>query len=485
MKKFLGGKKKQTIGILIFILAIISLPGSFFAKDKKHGCEVIVKKKDGATIKAELLIVKNDEIILMDSFNMSGITLTADEIQKITITKKSRFFKGIGLGLVIGGGSGALLGFASGDDDSGWFRWTAEEKAVMGGLGLGVVGLLTGGIVGAIKGIDESVVLEGRTPEEMKLILKKLNSRSRFPQDVPQTFQESILKQIQKGKEEDQGKVGDKLKHLNPSTSIDSPKSSGSKFNRIHISLRPGYFASQGTTNTVNLFKKIGFGDTKPGGNLTFLWFSFGSYGPTDFPKVEKNPTFYFSDIRIDYSMTRKWALGIGYAPLGKHAVCGYKFILVNRGKETYYTNLFLKENYSGEMYYLSAAWMPIPDAFLKKFGFSLGVAAGISDIRLNYATSKWEYSDSEGESIKLSKKGLVLAARAEFNYFFNKRCSLGLDTEYRYMPLRVKRIQITGSYDDLTEDMELINSFMQIDIPGHSMNLGGFRLGMNIGIHF
>lgn len=485
MKKYSRGKKKRAIGIIIFILTIISLHGNSFAKDRKHGSDVIVQKKDGKTIKAELLAVKNDEIILMDSFNMSGITLKSDEIQKITITKKSSIFKGMGFGLLIGGGSGALLGLASGDDDPGWFSMTAGEKAAMGGLGFGILGALTGGVVGAIKGIDDAVVLEGGTPEETKLILKKLNSRSRFPQVVPQPVQEFILNQVRKNKEDNLGKNENAPKSVNPVTSIDPPKSSGPKFNRIHISLRSGYFASQGAADTVNFFERIGFGDTKPGGNLTFLWFSFGSYGPTEFPQINEKPVIYFSDIRIDYSLTRKWALGIGYAPLGKHSVCGYKLILVNRGGGAYYSDLYLKENYSGEMYYLSGSWMPIPDAFLKKVGFKLGVSAGISDIRLNYETSKWECSDSEGESINFSKKGLVLAGYAEIDYYFNKRWSLGVNAEYRYMPIRVEGTQITGYYDDLNEDMELINSFMKIDIPEHNMNLGGFRFGINFGIHF
>lgn len=188
MKKHAKGKSKRAFGILITILAVLTLYGSASAKDKKHGSEVIVLKKDGKTIRAELLAVKNDEIILMDSLNMSGITLKSDEIRKITIVKKSGFFKGIGYGLVIGGASGALLGFASGDDDPGWFSFTADEKAAMGAMGFGILGAVTGGVIGLIKGMDDSVVLEGKTPEERKLILKKLNSRSRFPQQIPQSL---------------------------------------------------------------------------------------------------------------------------------------------------------------------------------------------------------------------------------------------------------------------------------------------------------
>ena len=461
--------KKQFI---ILILTFFILLGNLSAKDRKKGADIIVQKKDGKIIKGELLAVKNDAIILMDSLNLSGITMKSKEIQKITIAKKSGFFKGLGLGLVIGGGSGALLGLASGDDKPGLFSMTAGEKTAVGGLGFGILGALAGGIVGAIKGIDESVVLEGRTPEEMERVLKKLNTKSRFPQAVPQIYQEIEPEPLGNNKEEKLGEIGFK-------------KSSGQKFSRIHISLRPGYFSSQGATDTVHFFEKIGMGDTKPGGNVTFFGISFGSYGPTEFPQVNKKPVIFFAETRIDYSLTRNLALGIGYAPLGNHSVCGYKNILVYGEGRTYYSNLYLKENYSGEMFYLSGSWMPIPDAFLRKVGLKLGVSAGISNIKLNYQTSEWEHSESGGENIEFSKKGLVLAGFAELDYYFNKRLSLGVSTEYRYIPIRIGRIQIMGYYDDLDDNMELINSSMLIDIPEHNMNLGGFRLGISIGLHF
>lgn len=485
MKKQSAGKQRQKIRVIIFILTFFILLGNLSARDRKKGADIIVQKKDGKTIKGELLAVKNDAIILMDSINLSGIKMKSKEIQKITIAKKSGFFKGLGLGLVIGGGSGALLGLASGDDKSGWFSMTAGEKAAVGGLGFGILGALAGGIVGAIKGVDESVVLEGRTPEEMERVLIKLNTKSRFPQAVPQIYQEIEPDPMGNSKEEKLGENENMPRSFNAEKTNDSNKSYGQKFSRIHISLRPGYFPSQGTTDIVHFFEKIGFGDTKPGGNVTFFGISFGSYGPTEFPQVNKKPVIFFAETKIDYSLTRNLALGIGYAPLGKHSVSGYKKILVYREGRTYYSNLYLNENYSGEMFYLSGSWMPIPDAFLRKVGLKLGVSAGISNIKLNYQTSKWGYSESGGENIAFSKKGLFLAGFAELDYYFNKRLSLGVSTGYRYMPIRIERTQIMGFYDDLDDNMELINSSMLIDIPEHNMSLGGFRFGINLGLHF
>lgn len=48
--------------------------------------------------------------------------------------------EGLGLGLLSGVVTGAVIGFADGDDESGFFAFTAEEKALLGGILLGGAG---------------------------------------------------------------------------------------------------------------------------------------------------------------------------------------------------------------------------------------------------------------------------------------------------------------------------------------------------------
>jgi hypothetical protein len=52
----------------------------------------------------------------------------------------------------MGAFSGGLIGFASGDDPpgSGFFTFTAGEKAAFGAIGFGVLGGIIGGIAGAV-----------------------------------------------------------------------------------------------------------------------------------------------------------------------------------------------------------------------------------------------------------------------------------------------------------------------------------------------
>lgn len=482
MKKERFMRKRERIIVIIVLFAVTVLATDSYAKEKKHGSQLVIQKEDGQIIKAELLAVKESKLILIDSVSLSGMTLDIKDIKSIRIAKKSKFFQGLGYGLLIGGGSGALLGFLSGDDDPGWFSFKAGQKAMMGGLAFGILGTSTGGIWGAIKGIDETINLEGRSPEYAKLILKKLNSKSRFPKELPRNFKELTLmlkKEIKNSVENEESlenQIQFKEKHLQGSSSP--------KFSRIHFTFKPGYFNSQGINDYVRLFKNFGFGDTKPGGKATFLWFSFGSYGPTDFPRVAKDPVIYFGDIKIEYSINQKFAIGIGYAPLGEHEIHGYKYILLNRKGKQYYTNLFLIGNFSGAAYYLSCSWMPIPDAFLKKSSFKLGAGIGLNALSVNFKTSQYEHSEVESDNIIISKKDLVFMGFAEYDYYFNRHWSFGVNAEYKYAPTKIKAFQLTGYYDDLDEQNNLIVSSMLIDIPGHKVNFGGFGFGINFGLH-
>jgi hypothetical protein len=88
----------------------------------------------------------------------------------VSVERKSHGWAGAGIGLVAGAALGAIAGEAAGDDppqpcdDVGCLfviRMTANEKAAMGAIGLGLVGTIAGGIVGHFHRTDrwESVVV--------------------------------------------------------------------------------------------------------------------------------------------------------------------------------------------------------------------------------------------------------------------------------------------------------------------------------------
>ena len=167
---------------------------------------------------------------------------------------------------------------------------------------------------------------------------------------------------------------------------------------------------------------------------------------------------------------------------LGESEVQGYRYIPIERDGKSYYSELYLNANLTGELYYFMVSWMPLPDVFLRKTSFALGVGAGWCRLNLQYATLN---SLAEpNNQMSFSEDAIALMGLAEFNYFFSRTLSLGINVEYRYAPVRVGSFSLQGAYYDLDENSNLIESVTPVTVPKHRVNSGGFRFGMSIGFH-
>jgi hypothetical protein len=118
--------------------------------------------------------------------NATKVDVRLNELRGLSIEKRGSFLKGLGIGVLSGAVTGALLGFLSGDDkqeqENRWaiLSFSAEQKALVSGLFFGVVGGAIGGIAGALKGADESITLDGMSSEKLGRVEAKLASRARY-----------------------------------------------------------------------------------------------------------------------------------------------------------------------------------------------------------------------------------------------------------------------------------------------------------------
>jgi len=152
------------------------LSANLYAKERR-GAILIIIKKDGEQIEGELIVVKKNSLLL---FVGKDVSIDIEDIKIIRIVKKSKVLKGMGIGLLIGAGGGAILGYAQGDD-YGTMAMTAEGKALAFGMAFGFLGLLTGLGFGAAAGTDKTIQLEGMTDSEIKEALEKLRKKARIP----------------------------------------------------------------------------------------------------------------------------------------------------------------------------------------------------------------------------------------------------------------------------------------------------------------
>jgi hypothetical protein len=172
--------KKSKIGSSTLI-ALLVFSSVTLARERR-GAEVVITEKDGTLVSGELIAVKKSSLLLLTGGSVAGTDLAVawKDIRTVKIIKKSRFWKGLGYGLVIGGAGGAVIGLASGDDPSGFFNLTASDKAILGTIGLGFVGMILGGITGSAAGTDESISVRNDPESALQAIRSELAKHARI-----------------------------------------------------------------------------------------------------------------------------------------------------------------------------------------------------------------------------------------------------------------------------------------------------------------
>ena len=164
---------------LIIGVSLLFPSGALFAKEKQ-GAQLVITKTDGTEIKGELIVVKENLLLLMDSLSGGDVSTDIREVVKIGIINESRFKNGLLYGLLFGGSVGAIIGFGSykkGD----WFFSSRAEAAAGIALFFGGAGVVIGGISGLAKEKYETIQIQGSPSEKLAPIREKLRKKARFP----------------------------------------------------------------------------------------------------------------------------------------------------------------------------------------------------------------------------------------------------------------------------------------------------------------
>lgn len=102
-----------------------------------------------------LAFASADSLVVVDSHGNATRILRSNVTAVDTSAGRFRHpWQGLGIGLLAGGAAGMAIGFAQGDDPPGFMSMTASENAVLGGAVLGVLGGITGLVVGSLTKTD-------------------------------------------------------------------------------------------------------------------------------------------------------------------------------------------------------------------------------------------------------------------------------------------------------------------------------------------
>lgn len=170
------GKKFLSL-FLVFSLVILS--GNLYAKGKQ-GAKLVIMKKDGKVIIGELITVKEDSLLLLDTAR-KDVSVSIGDIKVIRIKEKSEALGGVVIGLLIGAGFTALVALPSEKDPMG--GQVTDGKGLQflwWGAVFVPIGMIIGGILGAGAEKEKKIQIEGMPPQTIKSYLDYLCNKARI-----------------------------------------------------------------------------------------------------------------------------------------------------------------------------------------------------------------------------------------------------------------------------------------------------------------
>ena len=158
-------------------------------KRKKHGANLIIQKINGQQVSGELIIVKPNSLLLLDTEG-KDVSVDIEDVRVIKIVRRSKFLKGARPGALIGLTAGVLIGIKASQEETEYNIVTlpimpiieiakASAPFVYGFVYM-TFGALIGGIVGVAVG-DKTIELEAMSDLEREDALEKLRKKARIP----------------------------------------------------------------------------------------------------------------------------------------------------------------------------------------------------------------------------------------------------------------------------------------------------------------
>jgi len=481
--------KRLAAPLLAACLFVVSSAMDLQAAERR-GAAVQVDMKDGSRITGELLQVREASLRILDGSKDAQSVVAASDVRSLKIVKKFKAFAGAGIGLAGGALVGALAGALTPNSGGGWFRPSHSEAAAIGAIGFGLLGAAAGGIAGAIKGADEFVSCEGRTPKELAAILVKLERYAKYPAGAAEA---ATIPSVRKP-----DVAANRIAQLptGPSDSTATAAEAGpvadttpasERLRRIHIGLGLNYVSSAGVGTLKDVMRSVGFDHQDKG----CIW---SPCSPVDYPRVWEDTTLV-SDLRIDYSLNSKWAVGLAYSPIGSHWVAGREEVPNVDYRPTSPPVTELGMEYSGQALTVTASLFPIPDVFLKKDTVRASVGVGVGRIKSSLVGGPYAGLDLSGgladhlDRRESTKTAPAILVSADWIHFFNGTLSLNAGVRYRYVPFSLGPQTISAAYSYYPVSPSLGGTTtwgaVSVAIPARTVNAGGLGFGIGFGFHW
>ena len=169
---------------LFLVFSLMMLSANLYAKERR-GAKLIVTKKNGQQIEGELITIKPNSLLLLDTEG-KDVSVDIVDIKVIRVVKKSKTGRLEALiGLLIGASAGVILGIVLTEPEYIPSWDITRDLTLINALILGLSFGFLGGILGYIFGQSEektykTIQIEGMTDSEIQEALYKLRKKARI-----------------------------------------------------------------------------------------------------------------------------------------------------------------------------------------------------------------------------------------------------------------------------------------------------------------
>jgi len=252
------------------------------------------------------------------------------------------------------------------------------------------------------------------------------------------------------------------------------PSSASNRAMRVHFSYGVGYSQMSSLKQAMRELDQAGLGVdyTEYRYIMKDLFHGNWEYVTRNNPYGGSGHAFHFRDLRLDFSITRRWALGVLFTPLGRYDVSGGKEIPVGDGME----GIEMRVDYKGQASFLTISYFPVPAGFSRRATFRLQAGVGLNRMAYTY------YNDDGGIDATASRSPLCALIKAEFCYFLNRNWSVNFDVDYKHAPVRFPE---TFLEEDGYSFPKQLSFHWREAFPAISADMGGFGCGVSLGFHF
>lgn len=395
-------------------------------KERKQVVKVQLTFKSGEQKEGELEAVNPDFLWVKfyeDTFSNRVAEVRMNELSHIKIKKDSKVGEGSKIGARLGAGTGALIGLALGDDRNGCFQPSAENKALLGAMVLGLSGSLIGGIIGGIVGLDKQINFEGQTEKKLEKIRITLNTFLHHPEK----------------------------------------KSGIGKWHLIFTGLDASTLA---LGSYKKIFEKVGF-SYAGGGCGGDAWGFEWSFTGGD-PYRAGSPLI--CEVRLDRTIKKSLNLGIRASKSLTQKIEGHSIL----GRS-------IEEEHRVQTTYAFVALSSFPqDLFLRKTYAQVGAGIGYNHIQSGFNLSVYNQNKVIRKKVDTSHGTPGVYTFAEVGRFIGRNFSVGLTVEGNFMPsskidsFQYEYYEYSNSEETKTETF-----------PSHKVNFGSYGIGIHAGFHF